>query len=163
MASSENKDLQYDIRFIKPALRRHYVQLTEHLKAAEVLPEFFANGIITLETKQELDCVLEKSGSIKFSRAVVDKLLETSYSPEDLKKVLDILESKQETLYGSILKWISDLEACEYRIYILLKVSCAMRVHYYRSAVSRVVDIVSLNGGLLACYPSGFVNFCLDK
>ena len=113
MASNKSVLEKEDILWIRPALRHSYTVLSENIKATEILPALFAKGVFSLESKQELECIKERGGSIRFARAMIDKLLETSSTEQELLNFMKVLKEHQHVLYETIVNWIRDHQNCK--------------------------------------------------
>jgi len=76
-------------------LRRKYDYLTSALQPAadDILPSLFANGLISLTQKQEIDCVIHERGQRQGCVKLLDILM-SSGSEGIFQKFLDILQKQ---------------------------------------------------------------------
>jgi len=79
-------------------LRRKYDYLTSALRPDDILPSLFANGLISLAQKQEIDCVIHERGQHQGCVKLLDILM-SSGSEGVFQKFLDILQKLSHLEY----------------------------------------------------------------
>jgi len=81
-------------------LRRKYDYLTSVLQPAadDILPSLFANGLISLTQKQEIDCAIHERGQCQGCMKLLDILM-SSGSEGAFQKFLEILQKQSYLEY----------------------------------------------------------------
>ena len=81
-------------------LRRKYEYLTSALQPAadDILPSLFANGLISLTQKQEIDCAIQERGQRQGCMKLLDILMSNG-NEGALQKFLDILQKQSHLEY----------------------------------------------------------------